>query len=368
MGKHRVAIILDSLAIGGAERQAFNLAIGLKKSEGFEVMVLALTVTGKGEEILKKHDVRFNVLNFEYSYRKLKILKLITSLKKEIKANDINVLIPFTYWPNVLANNARSKSIRFSVWNQRDEGRKTFGTYFEKKAIAKADQLISNSFLGKNFVADFYNQPKESILVINNGVELANVKNSRTEWRSRLNISDHTKLVVMVANLHHYKDHSTLIEAWAKVLTSSEGNFMLALAGRPQGMEEKIDSRCKELKISDSVKILGPVDDIAGLLGASDLVVHSSDNEGCPNSVLEAMVAEKPVVATRIGGTEQALGDDYKYLSVSQDPESLSQSILTLLIDKDLAIEVGLSNKKRVASDFSKSKMIDTYKNLILSH
>ena len=95
MGKHRVAIILDSLAIGGAERQAFNLAIGLKKSEGFEVMVLALTVTGKGEEILKKHDVRFNVLNFEYSYRKLKILKLITSLKKEIKANDINVLIPF---------------------------------------------------------------------------------------------------------------------------------------------------------------------------------------------------------------------------------------------------------------------------------
>src|SRR2546426_8921983 len=84
----------------------------------------------------------------------------------------------------------------------------------------------------------------------------------------------------------------------------------------------------RELNLGRSVRFLGPVDDVPGLLSAVDLAVLSSTSEGCPNAVLECMASGLPVVATDIPGIRKAVGPSgYNYLAPPDDARSFAERI-----------------------------------------
>lgn len=354
-----VAIILDSFSIGGAERQAFNLAIELKEKQ-FNVTVIALTTTGKGEEILKEHNIPYEVLGLNYSYSKKVLLKNFISLRKVLVKENIQVILPYTYWPNVLASNSK-KSKMISIWNQRDEGRKVMVNYFEKRALKRSNHIISNSNLGKEFLINSFGLNESDVLVINNGVQLARPIKAAIEWRKDLGIEATDTCSVMLANYHHFKDHLSLISAWDMVLNKIGSNHYLFLAGRNGGMELEMNNLIKQLDISDNVKLLGSVNDVSGLMEGADLLVHSSNNEGCPNSVIEGMLSELPVVATDISGCRQALGEGYQYLNKEKDVDKLAANIIQLLSNPKERSILSKSNLVRAQSEFSINNMVENY-------
>jgi len=100
--------------------------------------------------------------------------------------------------------------------------------------------------------------------------------------------------------------------------------------------------------------------DVPALLGASDLFVLSTDLwEGLPLTILEAMAAGLPVVASRVGGTPEAVEDGETGLLVPpKDPVALEEAMYSLLSNPAKAAAMGQAGRERVARYFTLERMV----------
>jgi glycosyltransferase involved in cell wall biosynthesis len=200
--------------------------------------------------------------------------------------------------------------------------------------------------------------------VVNNGIVLDAPKLDRKAWRERLGIDEDCFAACMVANLTQYKDHATLLEAWRIVvdqLASQQRSAVLLLAGRLHGdgsTHHSAKALAYDLELGSRVRFLGSVDDIAGVLRASDLGVFSSRSESSPNGVLESMAAGLAIAATDEAGIRDAVGPGgQQFLSPIGDAKSMADQILRFANDRELRLTIGLANRRRVEEHFSPQKM-----------
>jgi len=114
-----------------------------------------------------------------------------------------------------------------------------------------------------------------------------------------------------------------------------------------------LERRARELGLGDRVRLLGRRNDVPALLAAADALVLPSSIEGLPLVVLEAMAAGRPVVATSVGGTPEAVVDGETGLLVpAGDVDALARAIDVLLGDPELARRLGEAGKRRVRERF----------------
>lgn len=365
-----IIIVLGTLkGMGGAERQAILLAENFKK-KGLLVKIVAFT-GGNAEALLKQKNIDYHIYHFN-GYQPLKkniipLIRLIFFLRK---------LGPYAFIPFITLNSKyigliwRFTGAKFACWNQRDEGREIYGSRLEKISANNVPIIISNSFAGRDAIVDKIGIVKSKIKVINNGIEIPNAGDKRINWHTELKLDEKSILVTMLASIYKFKDHTTLLKAWEIVMKEFEhsiNNPVLILAGAFKGMENQLKVLCFDLKIAQSVHFIGVTPFTNSLIEASELVVHSSNKEGCPNAVLEAMALAKPVVATNISGNLQALGTTHEELCLNfqNDHIDLAAKILCILRNKILGNEIGAYNQKRARTEFSISKMVDSYINLV---
>jgi glycosyltransferase involved in cell wall biosynthesis len=132
------------------------------------------------------------------------------------------------------------------------------------------------------------------------------------------------------------------------------------LAGRPEGRLDILTALARDLGIDERVRFAGDVDDVAGLLGASDVSVLSSPAEGCPNAVLESMAAGLPVVGTDVPGVRDALGEEQDdLLAPVGDPDRLGAALFRLCTDASLRRAVGERNAERQRAAFARERMLE---------
>ncbi len=160
-------------------------------------------------------------------------------------------------------------------------------------------------------------------------------------------------VVLTIARLHGQKGHAYLLEAAAAL---PEAVFVLAGDGPERGALEE-QARC--LGVADRVVFLGHRQDIPALLAQCDLFVLPSLFEGLPLSVLEAMAAGKPVVATDVGGTREAVSHgETGCLVPPGDPHALVVAIRSLLADPGRAQAMGRAARARARAEFSAEVMV----------
>jgi glycosyltransferase involved in cell wall biosynthesis len=355
---------LQRFQAGGAERQALYLAQGLIRHrhrvtifafgqasgmgwERFNGIGATLVASGFNEKVLDPGSgIKHKLTRWLYTR---KLLKLIRQIKPE-------VILPFTYKPNVIFGTLWKKmGAEACFWNQRDEGRWFLGRPFELMALKNCTGILSNSLEGKYFLEKFTTNP---IKVIHNGVVIPNDQ-------CNPDLSDKIK-VVMIANLKRHKDHLTLLMAWKMICdTNPKKNFELLLVGKEGDNAESLKDLVKQSSMEGSVTFTGQISDVNGLLRTCHLGVFSSNTEGIPNGVLECMALGMAVVATRITGTQEALGKEYPFLTIPGDAEDMSLKLLMLINDPDLRAYWGLKNRERVLKEFDINKMIGHYLELI---
>jgi glycosyltransferase involved in cell wall biosynthesis len=359
--KAKLLVTIGTLArMGGAERQALYLVEHLKALAWSDVEVLTFNDGPMLHEPLAAMGVKVHAVSYEEQWPRAKraraLAKLAVMLRWKIKPT---ALLPFgapsskvmgLVWP--------ASGARFCWWNQQDEGRGLNGTSVERKLLHRVRTLNSNSTAGRDFLANTYGLPESEIAVYNNGTPLPDLSSSPADWRSRLGLGDR-KIVTMVANLTRFKDHATLLEAWANVRAyfGPTAAPALLLAGYLTESETvtKLKLQAFDLGLSNSdVYFLGAVEDIGKLFASTDLVVHSSVAEGCPNAVCEAMAAGNAVVATDIPGCRQALGNDQdRWLVKPRDSGALARRIIELLESDEQRALLGNANRERIRTDFS---------------
>jgi glycosyltransferase involved in cell wall biosynthesis len=114
--------------------------------------------------------------------------------------------------------------------------------------------------------------------------------------------------------------------------------------------------------LEDVVALLGRRRDVPDLLHAADVFVLSSRQEGFPITILEAMAAGKPVIATDVGGCSEAVVHGETGLIVPpENPDALANAIIELLEDRDRSAAMGAAGRERVEREFTVDRMVEQH-------
>ena len=360
----RVIIVIGPLDLGGAERQAILLARYLASEQNCHVEVWGMGKPGRAAELCEEYNIPWcsTSIPVEWSSNKVWQLARLLNFARNLRRAKPDVILPFMFFQSVVCGIVwRLTGASACVWNQRCEGRDRLEPWAEKLAIRFSPYLIANSEHGSEFLVQTLGVPTDRVRVVHNGVEPPPPQWDRAGWRSQLGVGDDCFLACMVANLQPFKDHVTLLKAWRIVvdrLKDLNREAALLLAGRFDDTYMDLKALAYDLNLARTVRFLGSVNDISGLLGAIDIGVHSSVNEGCPNGVLECMAAGLAVAGTDYPGIREAVGPHgFQFLAEPKNAEALAERILALALDPQARRKAGETNRRRIDVDFSANRM-----------
>lgn len=365
LNKIKYVFVVNTLGpFGGAERQALILAEYIKCNVSKNVLFLAFE-DGKDFKLkLEKSGIRSIVFPFKHNDHKLNKVYSYFQLIRFLKPHKPDVFIPYVAESNkIIAQIWRYTGAKFAFWNQREEGRKLYGTNIENKLIRGVSQIVSNSVEGKKALMRLYNLQDHQITIINNGIIPYDNFIEEINWHDRFYIDSNRPIIPMIANITERKDHETLIKAWALVVNSCKLQNQpipyLALVGRKVRTYDALRLLAFDLNLSNHIGFTGALENVQSIIKPSLFCVFSSNLEGCPNGVLECMEQGKAVVATHIDGIEQALGTKFaqSVLVEPNNPKEFSKKILNILSNSELRVQIEQHNKNRIANDFSVEKM-----------
>jgi glycosyltransferase involved in cell wall biosynthesis len=179
-----------------------------------------------------------------------------------------------------------------------------------------------------------------------------------------LGIPDGAIVLLTIGEMIKRKNHETALKALAQL---KNDNYIFLICGRGE-LENYLKSLTVNLGIDDKVRFLGFRNDIPEICIASDIFVFPSYQEGLPVSVMEAMSAELPIIASKIrGNTDLIQNGNGGYLHEPEDYMGIARSIDKVIEDNKLRIEMGKRNKEEVKKydkQVVKNRMREMYENL----
>jgi glycosyltransferase involved in cell wall biosynthesis len=366
----RVALVLRSLALGGAERQALLFARSLRRA-GVHVVLWSLDVAAEGpvSRAAAAEGVDTITSPVRWSAARATKLRALAVLVQRLRAARVDVLVPYTAVPNVVCGLvAPWVGARLVVWNQRDLGIDESPGLARRWVVARTPRFIANSSASRRYLVESLGAREDRVSVVPNGVVLEPALRGRAEWRRALGLGD-AFVACMVANFHRHKDHVTVLRAWHRVARESRAArrpAMLVLAGREDETAGPLRALASELEIADTVRFAGPVDDVTGLLAAVDVGVLSSHAEACPNAVLEYMAAGLPVAGTAIPAIRECLGPQAALAPVNE-PDALAFCLLRLAVDPGLRAAESARNRIRAETRYGAGQMCETLADVLVS-
>lgn len=173
----------------------------------------------------------------------------------------------------------------------------------------------------------------------------------RTALRARLVGDPARPLLISVGRLSALKGHFDLLDAFA-ALHATHPTAALAIVGDGP-LRAELAAKIKGLELTGHAVLPGTRSDVPALLAASDLYVSSSHVEGLPVSVLEAMAAGLPVVATSVGDVPQVVVEGTGIVVPARDPAALAAALRTLLDDPGRMRVMGAAARAHVTCHYS---------------
>jgi glycosyltransferase involved in cell wall biosynthesis len=230
-------------------------------------------------------------------------------------------------------------------------------------------ELVDRYFAVSRSVADQlcgeFGIPAARVQVVPNGIALDSfVRPADASLRKTLSGESERPVVLTVASLEPRKGQRTLLEAATRV---PEAVFVLVGLGPDRAA---LEAQARTLGIADRVRFLGYREDVPDLLASCDVFALPSLEEGLPLAILEAMGAAKPVVASDIGGNDEAVArGDTGLLVPPDDPEALATGLRAVLGDPALARRLGEGGRERARELYSVERMVrsmaDAYRELL---
>ena len=367
-------IVLTSLELGGAERQAINFADFLLKS-GQHVDVIGFCNPGKIVEMCQDKGIPCRLIEDRRGGFSRKISHKLNSilgrdqeienykflsrmLAKYIKDNKVDFCISYCSPANTISCYAKKYYPNCAyTWYQRDDGLCYEPFAIRNKAIHLADHVLSNGISGYNWISE--NHKIES-KVIHNGVVKGIPRKSVDDWRNQLGITKNQVVCTMIAHFSKVKkNHYQNVNVFKKLVDDGYKDFVMLFAGRPDDTDYYNDIKTFVIDnhLEDYVKFLGEVDDIAGLLTITDICFFGTNREGNPNGIIEAAMLGLPVVASDLPEIREVVAEEnYKYLFKNGDYESAEKNLIELGCNHELRIKSGKLNADKANADFSVEK------------
>lgn len=245
-----------------------------------------------------------------------------------------------------------TEHVRWERCGRRDRLAKRFLARFDVSIVA-VSEAVRESLLG------YWKLPRSLVTVVENGIDAARFCGEE-EVPAGTFPSSWTARIGAVGRLEEQKGYDVLIDAMALVRDRVPGAGLL-IAGEGS-LRDDLETRVQERGLLGAVRFAGALESVAPLLRSLDVYVLASRWEGLPLTVLEAMAAGTPVVATAVEGTVEAVRHGREGLIVPVgDPEALADGIVKALDDREGAAVRAGAARRRVEDRYSVSRMVEEY-------
>ncbi len=362
----KLLIIMESMRGGGAEKVLLDLLGEIDRTR-FDITLLIVFRIGAHLDRLPKdlktiflypgrpHGLRRLVEHFvpgrDWLYRR--------DARKATEGMSWDVIVSFMEGPALKIHNCiADKAPRNVTWvhinlavthwtkylytDDRDEA----NDYRKMDRVVFVSQGALDAFSGK------FGVPEDKLEVIHNIIPTEEIRRRSKEFSVD---KPGRKMICTVGRIVEQKRHDRLLEA-IRILKERGADVELRILGTGD-LEEKMKGYAKKLGIDDMVSFLGFQPNPYPYIAASDIFVLSSDTEGYPTVVCEAMVLGKPIVSTHITGSGELLKDGVGVLT-ALTPEALADGIESVLNSQEMAEE--LSRKALEASQqFRTDKVLE---------
>ena len=350
----RVAHLLLNVEAGGLEAVVLNL-VSRSDRQRFEHRVICLEGLGALAPRFEAQGIPLEAL------AALGKLTALARLRPRLRAWRPDVLHTHNARPHLVGAMARASGLVPALVHTK-HGRNTphlrRRLLWNHLAARASDVVVAVSEDAAAVARDLERVPPSKLRVLYNGVDLKSQP-------PRATVPGSGRAAICVARLHPVKDHVTLLMA-ARRVVDARPDFRLSLAG--EGVERPhIEKLCCELGLEAHVSFLGHLPDVSGKLADADLFVLASRSEGISLSILEAMAASLPVVATAVGGNQEVVDQGESGLLVPPaSPEPLADAILALLNNPGRAQALGAAGRRRAERVFNLDGMVARYEALYL--
>ncbi|MEU8245996.1 glycosyltransferase [Nonomuraea sp. NPDC048916] len=352
----RVALLIGHLEVGGTQKQLSLLARELRHA-GVEVHVLLLSRGGPHEQALRDAGVHVHQLGFVRGAGagNIRAFARMVGLLRRLRPDVLHAFLRHSYLLGAPA--ARLAGVPVVVAGRRNESRldprQSWSLALERVTARITDHVVVNAeALARDAVS--IGVPAAKLTVIYNGLPAAAFDPAEPE-----HVGTDFPVLVCVARLSEEKGHRFLLDALA-LLARRGRPCTLVLAG--DGPERgRLEKQAADLGVD--VRFLGDRMDSAGLLARADVVLLASLTEGLSNSVMEAMAAGRPIVATSVGGNPELL-QDRGILVRESDSAALADGIGRLLDDPELAGALAAAARLWARENFDTRVMFDEHLDL----
>ena len=359
----KVMLLVPTLDQSGAEKQLVLLACQLPTDE-FDVHVVALTRSGPLAKELADHGVRLTVLGKKWKFDPFTFWRL----RKLIQSEQPDILHTWLFAPNAYARLIVGRRMSHRpkiVVSERcvDVWKSGWQLWLDQKLIGRTDRLIGNS----HAVAEFYRSiayPADILRVIHNGISIPeNFTTDREALLAELEIPVGSPVIGFIGRMARQKRGEDIVFAMALVAILRPDAHLLMIGEGPE--RDKLMKFARDIGIDNLVRFTGHRADAAKFLSVMDVFWLASDFEGLSNSLMEAMAAGVPCIASDIPPNRELVVDgETGFLVRVGDRVGFQQFTDRLLSDAELARRMGDSGRERMRREFSIDSMVDAHAKL----
>jgi glycosyltransferase involved in cell wall biosynthesis len=373
----KVLRVIARLNVGGPALHVAYLTAGLA-DRGYDTVLVAGTVA-RGEEsmafVAKQRGLRIETLDqLHRDVAPLRDVRAILRLAQLIRRERPTILHTHTAKAGavgriaaLLAGNARPPVIVHTFHGHVLSG------YFS--APASVGFRVLERWLGRMTTALIAVSPEvrddlvrlrvapaAKFRIVRLGIELdervAADLDERRDTRALLGISPDAFVVGWVGRMTAVKRIRDVLEAFRGLLDRDVEAYLVLVGDGPD--RKQAERSAHELGIATRCLFLGYQDDVAALYSAIDVLLLPSANEGTPVSVIEALAAERPAVATRVGGVPDIVRDGVDgYLVAPGDTEALAERLALLARDPLKRARMGAEGRARVLERYTVARLVD---------
>jgi glycosyltransferase involved in cell wall biosynthesis len=378
--KQKILYLITQSELGGAQKYVFDLAKNLKND--FEIFVGFGEQGDEGElakKIKEENIVFYTIPHLKRAISPFNDLRAIFEIKKLIKQINPDIIHLNSSKISILGSIASRQltivnyqlSIVYTahgwIFNEpMSRLKKTLYKYAEKFTARFKDIIICVSEFDRQIAIKEKIAPADKLITIHNGIEPIKFL-SRESAQQELGISDKglgTLNIVSIGNLYQTKGFKYLIQAANILVTRYALRIMVTIIG--EGREQKnLEDIIKTNNLKNNVILTGRIDHASKYLKAFDLYVCSSIKEGLSYTIIEAMQAGLPIVATKVGGNPELINDQADgLLAEPANPEDLVDKIKKIIDNHELGRIFGQSVEKKVSHFFSLNSMLKKTKDV----
>lgn len=352
--KIRIQFVIATLDVGGAERQLTALATGLDPTR-FEVEVLVLTRGGRFEDELRASKIPYYILDKRRGFDPFCLPRLWRHMRRFRPV----VVHTWMFTGGAFGRTAALLSrTPYLVMSERSANmaRSIVHQAVDTALARTTDVTLGNSTAVIDWFQEYARAQKQEAMVIANGLAMEGYPAEPTKTLRPVPV------LMTVCRMSPVKRLDVLLLA-CKRLVDEGILFRLELVGDGES-RPAIEDQILSLGLTDVVLCHGNQKDVPSYLQRADIFVLTSDHEGLPNAVMEAMACHLPVVATRAGGTVDLVTENTGILVECGDVHAIAYAIRELINDPIRRKQLGKNGRQRIEQGFSMKAMVEQHERL----